>query len=802
MLIKTAIRSLKRNKAFSVINILGLALGMAVFLLILEFIASSWNANRFHKNYNRLYRAASESREGISYYHPPGYAGVLVQQFPQIESVVRIAEGVGGGVLQVGEGQSQKRFRENNIWYVERNFLNVFSFPLVSKGASLESNQLAVSRSLAMKLFGTVDAAGKSLYVDNQFGKTLYTVAAVMENTPDESDLGADLYLSIHTLESQANRNGNDWADPNATGSGSFTSIFLLLRPDAEAQSLSNSIAGLLRGANGGDDVKIFLQPMKHLHLAPSFTYPYQTYGSRTFVVLLFSVALLILIIGWVNYINLSTVQYLRRVRESAVRKVLGASRTAIAQQFLVESLLVTVISFIGAMAIVQMLQPVFNSFTGKNLSLSRLNDPWFWLLALGVIALGSLLSGGYVSWSMSGRKPVFALKGQWESSRSGISLRKGLVVFQFCISVVFIIVTLIMYKQLNFMRTEDLGMKLDQLLVLQGPTNSGGGQASRNLTFKQQLRALPFAKDVAASNNVPGSGFNFTANGITRLVPAPGDDQKGYQMFIADENFFKTYGIQLLEGNYFTEKDAADGWEGAEKLILNQSAAAQLGFAPDERIAGKKILWGKPYEVIGVVKDYHHLSLKEPIGPMIFLPSVSFSNFTVRLDAADLPNKIRTINKLYASTFPGEPFEYFFADEAFSKQYKQDQDLGRIFFSSTLVAILIACMGLFGLAAFSAQQRVKEIGVRKVLGAGVGQITRMLSWDFVKLVMIAIVIGTPVAAWAMNKWLQEFPYRTGLDWWLFLSAGLLAVIIAVGTVSFHAVRAARANPVKSLRNE
>jgi putative ABC transport system permease protein len=781
----------------------GLALGIAVFLLIAEFVASEWSANRIHASFDELYRVVTVSKEGNSYYHAPGYAKQVREKFPEISATVRVAEGLGGGVISAGaDGEDLRSFREQNMIYIEGNFLQVFSFPVIKGDPSLmEPKTLALTGSMAKKLFDTEDAVGKTVLISNQFGKTPYTVGAVIKDIPGSSDIRASVLLSIHTLESSANRDGNDWADPN-TMENAFVNLYCLLNKDASPAELSEKITGYIRSVNKGlAGNSIALQPFRYLHLGQNMDYPYQTYGSLKFVYMLTLVGFLILIIAWVNYINLSTVQSLKRAKESGVRKVLGANRVQLAKQFLSETLLVTLISLVLAIVIVQLLQPVFNQFTGESLSLAVLMNGGFLFFAIIVILAGSLLSGGYVAFVLSSFKPVSTLRGRLQSSGKGILLRKGLVVFQFSISIIFIIATIILYKQLAFLRTEPLGMRLDELLVIQGPTVSSEGQAERNMAFKSELKNLAFVKKLAASNNVPGRGYNFSADGITSQVPIAGDEKKSYNMFIADQNFFDTYGISFVEGAPFTENDAITGWNNAKKVILNEQAAKQLGLGA-KQVTGKKILWGQEFEVAGVIKDYHHLSLQSVIEPVIYLPSVSFVYFTIQTDAANMQAKIRTIENLYKKTFPGNPFEYFFADEAYDQQYRQEQDLGRVFIAAALIAIFIACLGLFGLAAFSAQQRVKEIGVRKVLGASVTDITALLSKDFIQLVFLAIVIGSPLAWWGMHTWLQDFPFRTGIDWWVFAAAGFSAVGVALATISFQAIKAARMNPVKSLRTE
>ncbi len=800
-----AFRNLLRNKQFSLINILGLALGIGVFLFIMQFVAFEWSTNRFSKNFDRLYRVNVQSKKGDAVYNvPPGYAPILKQQVPAIENYVRIADGIASGVVTYAAPTpiKDRTFREEQMIYVDGSFLQAFSFPLVAGTPTFsEPNTLALSETTSKKLFGTDNAIGKVLMVSNQFGNTPYTVRAVYKQ-PAASDVKAEILLSLQTLESKAARGGNDWADPSGLESG-FVNIFLLLQKGADAKLVGSNITNLVKKANpGANDDTITLQPLSELHLAPSFSYPLQTYGSLLQVVVFFCVAVLILLIAWVNYINLSTAQATNRAKEVGVRKVLGASRSQLVVQYLAETFLLTLASVVVALVLVTLLQPYFNDFTGRQLALSVLNSGWFWIAGISLLLAGSLLSGSYVAFVLTAYKPISVMKGSVQSSVKGFSMRKGLVVFQFTISIVFIIATIILYNQLQYMKTEKLGMDLDQLVVIQGPTVTSEGQAARNVSFKNALGQLPFVKKYAASNNIPGQGYNFSAGGITSLSPQNGDDKKSYSMFICDERFFDTYGIQFAQGQTFSRNDAESSWNNVRKVIINEKAARELGFNTTENIIGKKIKWGETFEVIGVVKDYHHLSLREAIKPTIYLGSVSYGYFTLQTDTRDMGNKISAIKKLYSSTFPGNPFEYIFADERYDRQYASEQKLGNVFIAAACIAILIACLGLYGLAAFTARQRTKEIGIRKVLGASITSITTLLSKDFIILVIISIVIASPIAWWAMHSWLQDFAYQASISWWIFIVAGTMAIAIAWSTISFQAIKAARANPVKSLRSE
>ncbi|HLK31219.1 MAG TPA: ABC transporter permease [Puia sp.] len=803
---KSAFRNLIRNKQFTFINIAGLAIGIAVFLFIVQYVAFEWNANRFNKNYSELYRVNYQYKEGnTDYYLAPGLAPAAKQQIPSIENYVRVADGIASGVLSYKGNNSSdnKTFRENNMMYVDGNFLNVFSFPIVAGTNSLiDSKTLALSETISQKIFGTTDVIGKQIKVSNQFGNTVYTIKAVYK-LPEESDIKGDVLLSLQTLESAANRDGNDWADPNGVQSG-FVNIYLQLKKNSNAASVSKEATAFVHSVNPqAKNDKIILQPFSELHLAPSFDYPFQTFGSLLLVAVFSGVAVLILLIAWVNYINLSTAQALNRAKEVGVRKVLGANRIQLMFQYLTETFILTLSSAVIAVLLVNVFQNMFNEFTGKQLSLSVLNNGWFWFSSVLLIAVGSLLSGGFVSFALTSFKPVSTLRGKIQATSKRFSLRKGLVVFQFTISIVFIIATVVLYKQLKFMQTENLGMNLNELLVIQGPTVTSNGQSQKNASFKNALAQLSFVKKYAASNDVPGVGYNFSTENITQQnSPQKGDEKKSYSMFISDDRFFDTYGIQFSQGKTFSQDDVQESWNKIQKVIINEKAAQSLGFNTKENLIGKKIVWEKPYEIIGVVKDYHHLSFREPIKPTIYLASASSGYYTIQTDTRNMQSKINEIKNIYASTFPGNPFEYFFANEKYDQQYFEEQKLGNVFIASAFVAALIACLGLFGLAAFTARQRVKEIGIRKVLGAGVADITTLLSKDFIVLVIISMVIASPIAWWAMNKWLQDFAYRTNISWWVFILAGIIAVTIALATIGFQSIKAAIANPVKSLRSE
>ena len=807
--LKSALRSLLRNKTYTFITMAGLATGIAVFLLLFQYVAFEWSANRFHTNYDRLYRLSTMNKEGRSgTFLPPGLGPVLKEKFPAIEDYVCIADDLGGGVLTIDNGQAMPAapLSEENIGYADQGFFKVFSFPPAEGNPSLKDPATAaISEALAHTLFGNATATGKTITVTNQFGKLTYTITGVYKDMPAQSDIKARILLSFSTLANPANLNGNTWADPKSLAA-SFAHIYLLLRQGAGYGELEKQATGLMHFVNPDSKTdRLAFQPFSALHLAPSFDYHLQTFGSRGLVTLLLAVSILILFIAWINYINLCTAQGLKRALETGVRKVLGAGRRQLIAQYLTETIILTCLSVLLALVLVHLFQPLFNHFAGQSLSLAVLDQGIFWLAGILLIALGSLLSGSYAAFILSGSRPAIVIRNKSGASAGrSFSWRKGLVVFQFTISVVFIIATIALYRQLKYMQTENLGMNIQQRLIIKGPSGFDHDNRQHSIAFKNALSQLPFIQKFCASNAIPGQGYNYSTDGVTRLSPQKGDEKKDYSMIYVDNNYFNTYDIALAEGRTFTNEETVEGPKG-HKVLINQTAAALLGFPANEPVAGKKIRigdTGSEYEILGVVKDYHHLSLHKTIDPIIFEPSVSLLYFTILTDAPNMSAKIGALQRLYRTYFEGTPFEYYFADEYFAKQYSDDQRLNSLFIASACLAVLIACLGLFGLAAFSARQRVKEIGIRKVLGASLTDITSLVSKDFIRLVLIAVLIAIPASWWALHKWMEGFAYQKGLDWWIFPLAAILSLGVALLTVGSQAIKAALADPVDSLRSE
>jgi putative ABC transport system permease protein len=802
--IKIAWRSLLNRRTFSVINIAGMALGVTAFALILQYVSLEQSVNRFHKNLPQMYRVLCQNPDGNSWPEvEPGWADKAKASFPEVHSFCRYAEGIGRGIMK-NEAHNIS-FREENVGYVEGNFFDFFSFPLlIGEAANLQrTNVVFISKSSAEKYFGQENPMDKPLLLFNQFGEHRYIVGGVYADMGENSGIRFDMVFSLETLKNPANLNDNDWASLDNLDN-QYANLLFLLHEGTDATAFEQKMTVLRRQLQPEQDAVVFrLQAFSEAHLAATFSDDLYHTGNIKYVYMLTGIGLLILLIAWFNYINLSTANALRRGKEVGVRKAIGASKGTLMAQFLSETLLVNVLAFGLAAVLIGGLQPFFNEVIGKKLDVSVLFTTSTWLWGLGALFLGSLLSGIFAANAIAGFNPIETLRGTILKSVSGLRLRQSLVVAQFAISTALILFTVLVYSQLKYMQSKSLGMDTEQLLVMRGP------EVGRDSTFKfrktafaNELTAQSFVQAFCTSGSVPSEGYNFATAGFTSPKSKPKDEEKSYKFAIVGDRFLETYGLPLRTGRNFTAAECAVEWNDNSKILVNETALASLGLTPEEALT-TKIKWDERYlDIIGVVKDYHHTSLQKPIAPILFYPQNNSTYFTVRLAAGPLPEKIATLEKLYARHFNGNPFEYFFADDNFQKAYLGEQQYSWMFASASLWAIFIACLGLFGLATFMMESRTKEIGIRKVLGASVAGITALLAKDFLKLVLIAIVIASPVAYYFMNKWLNNFAYRIDIEWWMFAVAGALAVVIAFLTVGFQSVRAALANPVKSLKSE
>lgn len=804
--LKIAFRNLVRNKVYSFINIVGLAMGITAFLFILEYISLEQSVNMFHAKLPNMYRLLNQNPKGETWPEiEPGWALKAKENFPEIKDFCRFEEGVTKGVVKRNK-QGSESFRETNIGFAESNFFEFFSFPLISGSSkSLQKpNVVFLSQTTAKKYFDTENPIGQVLTLDNQFGNAAYTIEGIYADMLENSDIRYDMVFSLETLKNPSNLNGNGWARLDNLDS-QYINTFFLLNNGVNPKNFEAKLTQLRQKlGKENDGTKFRLQALANVHLGESFNDDLQTTGNLKYVYMLGGIAFLILMIAWFNYMNLSTANAMKRANEVGVRKVIGASQANLIVQFLGESLLVNVLGFSLSVILVVLIQPMFNELIGKNLSIGMIRFSPVWIGGLALLLFGSVFSGAFTAYILSNFNPIETLKGKLNKRSKGILLRKSLVVTQFTISIMLILCTVMIYRQLYFMQNKKLGMNINQLLVIQGAeVGKDSTYKTRKMAFLNAINQQSFVQDYCISGSVPSRWFNFMTEGFTQPNSKPGDELKAYSFAIIGDKYLKTYGIELKAGRNFTNAECNIEWNNNNKVMLNESAIASLGFNKPEEAINTRIQWDeRQLEVIGVVKNYHHVGVKQAIQPIIFYPQNNSTYITVKLTPDNIQAKVASLEKLYKSYFAGNPYEYFFVDENFNKQYQSEQQYSYIFTSASIWAIIIACLGLFGLATFMSESRTKEIGVRKVLGASIFSITALLSKDFIKLVFVAIIIASPIAYYVMLEWLQDFEYKVEISWWTFALVGILTISVSILTVSYQAIRAALMNPVKSLKTE
>ena len=799
--LKIAWRNLKKNKGFSFINIFGLTIGLTSFLLIALYIFDESTFDAFHKNADNIYRVIQNKTTPEGNEIKTSGAGYLVSEkgkfdLPEIKDAARLSI---FGRVNIANTENENVFYEGYT-IASPGFLTTFDFKLLQgdrRTALTAPYSVIVTEETAKKLFNTIEALGKAIKVGND--STLYKVTAVLKNFPVNSHLSFNLVFSESSIAGDDFKKfiNTDWS------SGSFIT-YLSLADKINAHYVETKINNLV-AANKSSDAEVksryILQPLKDIHFYSTDIENNQArVGNIAYIYVFSIVAFLVLFIACINYMNLTTARFTNRAKEIGVRKVSGASRKILIGQFLSEAFLVTLIALVLALISVKILLPLFNSFTEKQLSLNLQTDVRIWIgIAATVIVVG-LLSGVYPALFQSGLKPLSLLKNKIQTGKGNISLRRSLVVSQFALSIIMIVATMIVYMQMKYVQTKDMGFNKEQLVVVD--INSGKIRKGAE-TIKAEFARLTSVKSVTASSRVPGEWKDIPkvkvkSNQITR---AEGNDM--YFLGI-DDQFLKTYQVNLIKGRNFSQGSVAD----SSSVLINETAARQLGISePSEQIV-EIPLDDKTFtaRVVGIVKDFNFQSLRIPISPMVLgfqnNPVQSIDYFTAKVATNNIDQTLKQMNNILRGIDQQHLFEYHFLDNQWNLFYREDKIRETIFFLAALLTILIACLGLFGLATYAARQRIKEIGIRKVLGASVTNIVAMLSKDFLKLVVISALLAFPIAWWAMNNWLQDFAYHINISWWIFLAAGSLAVLIALLTISFQAIKAALTNPVKSLRSE
>lgn len=806
--LKIAIRQLRKEKMYAFIKIGGFALSMAACLLIALYIKDELSYDQSWKTADRIYRITGEYKmdgklqTGTSW--PAPMAKVLKEDFPEVENSGRLMASplfYGAGSNQLRSSDVQENTFESGFSYADQSMLDILEVPMVygdRAKALAEPNTIVMTKRKADKYFPGQNPVGKTMIL-NDDTKRLFKVGGVIENFPATSHIKHDFFLTMTGYQL--------WDGEQSTWMASNYDTYVLLKPGTDPAQFQNKLKLIMTkyfvpalradGFTRADDIEknatLFAQSIKKIHLYSAGIDDGLEKGDIRFVWLFGAIACFILIIACINFINLSTAKSANRAKEIGLRKVVGSYRIGLIKQFLTESLMYSVFSFLLGIIIAVILLPFFNTVAGKSLTI-----PWtqWWLLPVMVVAalVIGIAAGLYPSFYLSSFKPIEVLKGQLSRGTKNSILRNGLVVFQFATSIILIISTLVIYKQTHYILHKESGFDKDQVMLIQG-TNTLGDKTK---SFKDDLLKLSQVQSVSVSDFLPISGTKRNGNTFYKEGRVKEDPGQGGQYWNVDYDYIKTMGMKLTEGRNFSRDMASD----SAAVVINQRMVEKLGL---KNPVGARITNSyQVFTVIGVVQDFNFESVKQEVGPvcMVAHKDNQASIISVKINGKDAAKSVTAISALWKSFAPNQPVRYTFMDESFANMYADVQRTGNIFTSFAVLAIIIACLGLFALSAFMAEQRNKEIGIRKVLGASVVGITSMLSKDFVKLVVIAIVIATPVAWWAMTKWLQDFAYRIAVSWWMVGLAALVSIIIALITISFQSIKAAVENPVKSLRSE
>ena len=807
-----AFRNVAKNKVFSAINVFGLGIGLAACLLIFQFVTFELSYDKFHDKFDRIYRVTNDRFQNgkliqhgtITY---PTIGPTMAKDYAEIEIYTRLMPS-GAFNARVND----EYFQDDASLMVDENFLSVFSFPLLAGerlSALKDTHTVVITEDLARKYFnltrGTiVDALGKEIYWGSD--KQPYKVTGVCANIPDNSHLQFDALVSYKTLISDGNN------DADVSWQWSDFRHYIVLKPGVDYKSLERKFPAFSERYFKGDKVsgsveKFYLQPLSRAHLYSDYEYDIARTASGKSVWAMLVIAIFILVIAWINYINLTTSRALDRAKEVGLRKVMGAMKSQLVGQFIFESAMISCLAFITAILCVQACQFTFNDIIGYRLSLwhvlSELNSSGIFIF-IGVMLGGVLLSGFYPAFVLSSYQPVKVLKGKFQRSSSGHYLRKALVIFQFTASAALITGTLIVSKQLRFMNTADLGMNINDVMVVEGPELMAWDSTfvERVENFKNELVHTNGIASAATSSRLPGDrlgrGFDF------RISNQPAESHYTTSFLGADYHFFDTYGISVITGRKFVATDHKVNFDDITVAVINQNAAKLFGFANAEEAVGQEIIDDKrKWTIIGVVNDFHQESLKKPMEPIVFLPTYStYGPASIRIADASKHELIPVVETIYEKFFPGNPFRYSFIEDRYYSQYMDEQRFARIISIFTGLGIIISCLGLVGLSSYTAVQRTKEIGIRKALGASLLNIIALLSSDFMRLVAIAILLSLPIAYFSMDSWLRHYPYRIALQWFLFLIPMIVVFLIAAFTVSFQVLKTARVNPANTLKYE
>lgn len=799
---KTAWRSLWKNKTFSAINIFGLSIGVAAFLLIINYLRFEYSYDDAHVKKDRIFRVPmmtkeKDGKEQTFAFTYPAVAPAMKKDFPEVEEAARVRR-QGGTVrykdLRIAESGS--------VCYADASFFTIFSFRFVKGNAATafkELNDAVITEETAKKYFGSEDPIGKPLNYRNED----YIVKAVLEDIPENSHIRFNILLNYERYIQLSGGSANTswgWSD-------FYT--YVLLKPGADVNALESKLPAFAERYMGADmkerayENHFYLQPLKDIHLKSKYDYEMPGNGNFTYLKYLGIAALFILFIAWINYVNLSTAHSIDRSKEVGIRKVVGAGKFQLIKQFLTESFFVNMIAILIGITIFRLTLSSFSSLVEKDISYLNVSDWKFWVFVLSVFLLGTLLAAAYPAFVLSSFQPIYSIKtsqGGGPSAGKGF-LRKSLVVLQFVAAIVLIAGAIGFYKQLDYMQNRNLGININQTLVVQQSGTTDSSMIPSFNAFINDMRANPAVQSVTASTSVPGREIGGSSDYTLRNSLAG----KRCRNLGVDKNFVPAYGMQIVAGRNFTTDQAVIDTNVIVNILLNETAVRVFGIAKNEDAIGQFIeSGGYNCKVIGVVKDWHQESLQNSFDPVVFYVEEErgFGLFSLKFNTTNLTGFMDFVKQKWNSHYPQSPFRFFFLDEQFNAQYKSDRLFSTVLWLFTAIAISIACLGLFGLSLFTVAKRNKEISIRKVLGATVFQISSMITKDYLKLVLIAGIVALPVAFMLVRSWLSDYAFHINIGVWFFVLPVVMIVLIALLTVLYQSLKAALKNPVKNLRSE
>ncbi len=802
--LKIALRNLWKNKGYSAINIIGLAVGLATCLLILLYVWDELSYDRFHEKADRIFRVDSDIKFGgtdmkIAVSSDP-MGPTLKRDYPEVEQYARIYASSGGRLMKKGDNY----INEVSLAFVDSTFFDVFSFPLLSGNARTalnDPNTAVISESAALKYFGTTDAVGRTVETSE---KEIYKVTGVMKDMPRNSHFKFDFLLSMDNVKYEfgnyLSHNFHTYILLTKTAQASaFDRIFkdFLVRNVLPQAKQFMQIKSMEEFENAGNYLKYHLMPLTDIHLKSDRFPELGVNGSAQNIYIFSAVAFFILLIACINFMNLSTARSANRAKEVGIRKVLGTEKKNLIGQFLTESTMVSFLSLLIALILTLFTLPFFNDLASKSLTMQSLFQPGFLPFLILIPLFVGLIAGSYPAFYLSSFQPITVLKGKLASGFRKSSFRSTLVVIQFAATIFLIIATIVVYNQLSYIQNRKLGFNKDQVLVIDNTFVLG----SNVNAFKEEMVKQSGVLSGTLSSFLPVSESSRSDNTYSKSAVMDMANGLNMQTWYIDCDYLKTLGMEIIEGRSFSKEYGTD----STGVIINETTAKLLGY---EHPVGQNLYASDdnrqlyPLHIIGVIRNFHYESLRQTVGPLCFRLGESDGAAIFKVNAKNISGLMKSVELAWKKMAPGMPFSYRFLDDAFDNMYRSEQRMGKISMAFSILAILVACLGLFGLATYAAEQRVKEIGIRKVLGASVTSIVEMLSADFMKLILISALIAFPVSWWAMHTWLMSFAFRIHIAWWVYIVAGGIAFFIALTTISFQAIKAAIANPVNSLRAE